>query len=44
MAPEFAEILFMNNDTANRFWRDLQRACRNCKDINRQQVDVNINP
>ena len=43
-APEFAEILFMNNDTANRFWRDLQRACRNCKDINRQQVDVNINP
>ena len=41
--PEFAEILFEHHGTAQRFWRDLQRACRNCKDINRQQVDVNIN-
>ena len=41
--PQFAEILFQHYGTAQRFWRDLQRACRNCKDINRQQVDVNIN-
>lgn len=39
----FAEIYFDHIETAGRFWRDLRRACRNCKDINRQQVDVNIN-
>ena len=42
-SSEFAEILFAHYATDDRFWRDLRRACRNCKDINRQQVDVNIN-
>ena len=31
-APEFAEILFKHEATADRFWRDLKRACRQCKD------------
>ena len=30
-SPEFAQILFMNYGTANRFWLDLKRACRQCK-------------
>ncbi len=42
-SPEFAEILFGHSDTAKKFWRDLQRACRKCKDINATQVDVNVN-
>ena len=41
--PEFAEILFRHLNTANRFWRDLRRACRNCKDRDATQVEVNIN-
>ena len=40
--PEFAEVLFMHEDTAERFWRDLRRACRNCKDRDATQVEVNI--
>ena len=40
--PEFAEILFQHSKTANKFWRDLRRACRNCKDRDGIQVDVNI--
>ena len=42
-APEFAEILFQHRPTANRFWRDLRRACRKCKDRDATQVEVNIN-
>ena len=41
-APEFAEILFKHEATADRFWRDLKRACRQCKDRDGVQVDVNI--
>jgi len=41
-SPEFAEILFMDTPTADRFWRDLQRACRKCKDRDATQVEVNI--
>ena len=40
--PEFAEILFMHTGTANKFWRDLQRACRKCKNRDATQVEVNI--
>ena len=40
--PEFAEILFLHEGTANKFWRDLRRACRNCKDRDATQVDVNL--
>ena len=40
--PEFAEILFAHRDTASRFWRDLRRACRKCKDRDATQVEVNI--
>lgn len=40
--PEFAEILFQHRKTANKFWRDLKRACRNCKDRDAAQVEVNI--
>ena len=40
--PEFAEILFLHKGTANKFWRDLRRACRNCKDRDATQVDVNL--
>ena len=40
--PEFAEILFQHKKTANKFWRDLRRACRNCKDRDGIQVDVNV--
>ena len=40
--PEFAEILFINNGAADMFWRDLQRACRKCKDRDATQVEVNI--
>lgn len=40
--PEFAEFIFQDTRTANRFWRDLKRACRNCKDRDGIQVDVNI--
>ena len=40
--PEFAEILFMHTGTADKFWRDLRRACRNCKDRDATQVDVNL--
>ena len=43
LAPEFAEVLFKHEDTAGRFWRDLRRACRNCKDRDSTQVEVNIN-
>ena len=42
-SPEFAEFLFMDMDAARRFWRDLKRACRQCKDRDAAQVDVNIN-
>ena len=40
--PEFADILFQHKKTANKFWLDLRRACRNCKDQDAAQVDVNI--
>ena len=42
-APEFAEILLMHDPTADRFWRDLKRACRQCKDRDATQVDVDVN-
>ena len=41
--PEFAEVIFGNLDVANKFWRDLRRACRNCKDVDSAQVDITIN-
>ena len=41
-APEFAEFIFAHTKTADRFWRDLRRACRQCKDRDGIQVDVNI--
>ena len=40
--PEFAEIIFIHTNTSNRFWRDLRRACRKCKDRDATQVEVNI--
>ena len=40
--PEFAEILFRHFNTANRFWRDLKRACRQCKDRDATQVEVEV--
>ena len=40
--PEFAEIMFMHYGTSARFWRDLRRACRKCKDRDATQVEVNI--
>lgn len=40
--PEFAEIIFGNLDVADKFWRDLRRACRNCKDVDSAQVDITI--
>lgn len=39
---EFAEIWIAHYPTARKFWRDLKRACRNCKDRDGVQVDVNI--
>jgi len=41
--PEFAEILFMHRVTGDKFWRDLKRACRHCKDRDATQVDVDVN-
>lgn len=41
-APEFAEIIFANRSTADLFWRDLKRACRNCKDRDATQVEVEV--
>ena len=41
-APEFAEILFIHESTANKFWRDLKRACRQCKDRDATRVEVDI--
>ncbi len=41
--PEFSEILFQNVWAAEKFWRDLKRACRDCKDRDGVQVDVNVN-
>ena len=41
--PEFAEILFANQGAANRFWTDLRRACRKCKNRDATLVEVNIN-
>ena len=40
--PEFAEILLQHKPTAEKFWRDLRRACRNCKDRDATQVDINL--
>ena len=40
--PEFAEVIFLHRPTAKRFWRDLKRACRNCKDRDATQIDVNV--
>ena len=40
--PEFAEIIFQNLGTANKFWMDLKRACRQCKDRDATQVEVDI--
>ena len=40
--PEFAEILFQHEKTADRFWRDLRRACRKCKDRDATQVEVKL--
>ncbi|QNI94558.1 hypothetical protein SynA15127_01479 [Synechococcus sp. A15-127] len=41
--PEFAEFIFAESRAANRFWRDLKRACRQCKDRDSTQVDVDVN-
>ena len=41
--PEFAEIILIHKPTALKFWRDLRRACRNCKDRDATQVDVDVN-
>ena len=40
--PEFAEIILLHRPTARKFWRDLKRACRNCKDRDATQVEVNV--
>ena len=40
--PEFAEILFANKAVANKFWMDLKRACRQCKDRDATQVEVEV--
>ena len=40
--PEFAEFIFIHESTGGRFWRDLRRACRKCKDRDATQVEVNI--
>ena len=40
--PEFAQFLFANPGAANRFWTDLRRACRKCKNRDATQVEVNI--
>lgn len=40
--PEFAEIIFQNQATAKRFWMDLKRACRQCKDRDATQVEVEV--
>ena len=42
-SPELAEFIFLHRPTANRFWRDLKRACRQCKDRDATQVDVDVN-
>ena len=39
---EFAEFIFAEPRTAKRFWRDLKRACRQCKDRDATQVDVDV--
>ena len=41
-SPEFAQILFMHYGTADRFWLDLKRACRQCKDRDATQVEVDV--
>ena len=40
--PVYAEILFINTRTANKFWMDLKRACRQCKDRDATQVEVEV--
>ena len=40
--PEFAEVLFRHLPTSNRFWMDLKRACRQCKDRDATQVEVEV--
>ena len=41
-SPEFAEFIFAEPRTAKRFWRDLKRACRQCKDRDATRVEVDI--
>ena len=40
--PEFAEIIFGHLPTSKRFWMDLKRACRQCKDRDATQVEVEV--
>ena len=40
--PEFAEIIFQNHGAAEKFWMDLKRACRQCKDRDATQVEVEV--
>ena len=40
--PEFAEIIFQSQGAAKRFWMDLKRACRQCKDRDATQVEVEV--
>ncbi|TGG86662.1 MAG: hypothetical protein ERJ69_01475 [Aphanocapsa feldmannii 288cV] len=37
---EFAEIIFSHTNTAEKFWRDLRRACRECKEVDATQVEI----
>ena len=42
---EYAEILFFqhrNEEVTEKFWMDLKRACRNCKDRDATQVEVEV--
>ena len=41
-SPEYAEIIFQHFPTSNRFWLDLKRACRQCKDRDATQVEVEV--
>ena len=40
--PEYAEIIFGHWPTSKRFWMDLKRACRQCKDRDATQVEVEV--
>ena len=40
--PEIAVIIFGHLPTSNRFWMDLKSACRQCKDRDATQVEVDI--